>query len=1023
MKVSVCITAYNHEKYIAQALDSVLMQQTDFDFEILVGEDQSSDSTRDIVVNYKSRHPEIRLFLHDYPADYIRVNGRKNFLHNLANANGKYIALLDGDDFWTDPQKLQKQVNFLDEHPEFSTVFHRVDRLEHGQIISGGSDPSGSIEIYTVDDLLERSNFIPTCSAVFRRAVIDELPDWISITPYGDLPLHVLNSFRGKIARLNESMATRRVHEAGLYTGKSRIYQVMHNLICFEIMSFHLNFYENRNYQAYVKLAKTELNELILDEKILAEAIDLVNGFAGKYGKYPSITVLQLEILMLGSTNNRFAKSERAFTKTISNYVEFEQLQRELSKQIDSVKTEITGTQKQIEREMFELSVQWYGWISHPIIAVFARLIGINKTPGHIFLTLEKLLSKPDGLFVCEAYQLLLCRQPDPDGMDFYLHQLKTGKRKIEILKQIIQSEEYRKIVLKKADISEFECENIQLLSPQNSGENILTSTITPKVIVGTGWWCTPDRSEWRIGDDFTRSIDFFRLWYRQVKQCLRPYRIHVTDSASPLLPDILGLSEIVWTTLDKNYGHANDIRVGNIKTKYCGFTRSVLLGACYALCCDADYYVYVEQDCLLRGDNILNDAFAGAASDILVGQPTVGGLGLYGGIAAPMLQQSLIVVARSGLERFIAGLMGGDKTDGEVSPEIKMETFLHPFGTLAIPYGRSRPIDFNLRSFYVQHLTLEELRAFLRTENLDEQDWLSTPNTLPAINKKIFFSCVVDTPPIFLYQAWNWAWSLIMYANVPPQHIFVHVISGINKRFVDKFADIGVQIIYINRFGDGKFCNKIMQLDTARLTEADVVYFMDVDMIVLQDIRNLASEQFISGKIVDYSNPQLSSLYEVFEKAGFHDCPPLVQVDLQPEQKTFSANFNGGLYIIPTKFIPDVSKTWKKWALWLLKNHGQFTDERVQAHVDQIAFCMSMHELKIPTNLLARTYNYPTHTVFNKTEYPCVLHYHRTLSVSGLLEVIEEAGVDFNQAIVKANDLISSKFDNDIFCQMFPES
>lgn len=237
-------------------------------------------------------------------------------------------------------------------------------------------------------------------------------------------------------------------------------------------------------------------------------------------------------------------------------------------------------------------------------------------------------------------------------------------------------------------------------------------SSVSPKIIVGSGWWCADAPHGWSIGASGTRSAAFFDLWYRQVMHCLAPQRIIVTDSAAPVKPDISACERLQWVELDQNYGHANDLRTGVINTGFSGFTRAFVNGAVYALFCDADYYVFVEQDCLLVGEGILEHALGDETTDILVGQPTQGGVGLNGGPAAPMLQQSFVIVRRSGLLRFIAGLLGSPWTDGEKSPEEIMRLQLAPFGYVQIPYGRSRPIDFERSHFYAQHLSEAELIA-----------------------------------------------------------------------------------------------------------------------------------------------------------------------------------------------------------------------------------------------------------------------------------------------------------------------
>lgn len=119
--VSVCIPTFQHKLFISECLDSVLNQVTDFPFEILIGEDASTDGTREICLKYAAKFPDrIQLFLrndHDKLKILGRTSGRKNYLQNFKAAKGKYIATLDGDDLWTDPNKLQLQVNQLESHP------------------------------------------------------------------------------------------------------------------------------------------------------------------------------------------------------------------------------------------------------------------------------------------------------------------------------------------------------------------------------------------------------------------------------------------------------------------------------------------------------------------------------------------------------------------------------------------------------------------------------------------------------------------------------------------------------------------------------------------------------------------------------------------------------------------------------------------------------------------------------------------------------------------------------------------
>jgi len=131
-KLSVILITYNHEKYIRKALDSVLMQETNFPFEIVVGEDMSPDDTRNIVKEYRNRYPEqIRLVHRE------KNTGRPtlNVYETTMKCRGEYLAYLEGDDYWTDPRKLQKQVDFLEAHPEYIACTHA-----HKMIDDEGND-------------------------------------------------------------------------------------------------------------------------------------------------------------------------------------------------------------------------------------------------------------------------------------------------------------------------------------------------------------------------------------------------------------------------------------------------------------------------------------------------------------------------------------------------------------------------------------------------------------------------------------------------------------------------------------------------------------------------------------------------------------------------------------------------------------------------------------------------------------------------------------------------------------------
>lgn len=222
MKVSVRIITYNHGPFIRQAIDSVLMQKTNFDFEIVIGEDGSTDGTREITQEYAARHPEkIKLLLNDRK-NIIHIHGkptgRWNFINTLKNCRGEYVALLDGDDYWISPDKLQKQVDLLDRNPQCSTCFHNVDVINSDGSPGSEDMARGKQPFYDLVDLLDGKFFPATGSVMFRNGLFGEFPEWIKTVMLGDYSLHVLNGQRGQFGYLDEVMGVYRRHAGGIWS-------------------------------------------------------------------------------------------------------------------------------------------------------------------------------------------------------------------------------------------------------------------------------------------------------------------------------------------------------------------------------------------------------------------------------------------------------------------------------------------------------------------------------------------------------------------------------------------------------------------------------------------------------------------------------------------------------------------------------------------------------------------------------------------------------------------------------------
>lgn len=209
-KVSVVSIAYNQEKYIRETLEGFIMQRTDFDFEVIIADDCSRDKTPEIIKEYGRKHPNIfKPILRDH-----NIGIQQNFYGALRAAKGQYIAICEGDDYWTDPEKLQRQVDFLDKHPHYTVCFHPVmvffENDEGKNVIYPNVKDESK---FNTEELLKK-NFIQTNSVMYRRQNYAHLPD--DILPL-DWYLHLYHAQFGKIGFIDRVMSVYRRHPGGVW--------------------------------------------------------------------------------------------------------------------------------------------------------------------------------------------------------------------------------------------------------------------------------------------------------------------------------------------------------------------------------------------------------------------------------------------------------------------------------------------------------------------------------------------------------------------------------------------------------------------------------------------------------------------------------------------------------------------------------------------------------------------------------------------------------------------------------------
>ena len=220
--VSVNIVTFNQESFIAQAIEGVLVQQTDFPFEIVIGEDCSSDSTRNIVFDYQEKHPDIiKVITSDR-----NVGAVDNWCRVNKSCRGKYVAICEGDDYWTDSRKLQEQVDFLEANVDCSAVFHAAEfSFEDNPQKNFIKRPGKKIpnqRYLTKDVILNIARNYTTSSLLCRSAHVKDLPEFFSRAPVGDVPLMLILAVEGDIGYIDEPMCVYRVATGNSWTRSRR---------------------------------------------------------------------------------------------------------------------------------------------------------------------------------------------------------------------------------------------------------------------------------------------------------------------------------------------------------------------------------------------------------------------------------------------------------------------------------------------------------------------------------------------------------------------------------------------------------------------------------------------------------------------------------------------------------------------------------------------------------------------------------------------------------------------------------
>lgn len=216
-RVSICCTAYNHVDYIRQCLDGFVMQKTSFPIEVLIHDDASTDGTQDIIREYADKYPDIIIPIYQTVNQYSK-GVKVSLIYNYSRAKGKYIALCEGDDYWTDPYKLQKQVDFLESHPDYVMCSHRFDQYyEEERRLEKEQDESFHGADYDLKNLIGGKWLTQTLTVMYRRSALD-LQHYESYGMSMDIILFYALLKEGKGYCFPDVMGVYRYHNGGVWS-------------------------------------------------------------------------------------------------------------------------------------------------------------------------------------------------------------------------------------------------------------------------------------------------------------------------------------------------------------------------------------------------------------------------------------------------------------------------------------------------------------------------------------------------------------------------------------------------------------------------------------------------------------------------------------------------------------------------------------------------------------------------------------------------------------------------------------
>ncbi len=281
-------------------------------------------------------------------------------------------------------------------------------------------------------------------------------------------------------------------------------------------------------------------------------------------------------------------------------------------------------------------------------------------------------------------------------------------------------------------------------------------------------------------------------------------------------------------------------------------------------------------------------------------------------------------------------------------------------------------------------------------------------------IPAKIAVSCVMDDRPEFHMQTWNWLLSLHSCGAIGRVKPVIHFLGTPPQEFLGILQSAGAELCKIKGFYSGTraaaFCNKLQQLESPTLQQAEYVILSDTDIVFAETPENLVMGEHVRAKVVDVDNPDEAKLRTLLQQAGFKNAAIDTPPDFKPAHATHKFNCNSGLYILPKSALQVIGEPWKKWARFCLEQEGILQDRRHNS--DQLGFMLAMLETNLPFSPLTSRENFPLHfppAVYKNTpeQSLATLHYHHCLDNHGRIARHEIPWI--NKQIDEANEHLTT--------------